>query len=147
MIGDVVGEFLGGLVGGSIGDLFGDRRGRRRRAERERRAREQGRVHASVRVVHGTVPGLGRRWWTRTWGVRPGALTCRAAVLVVDAIDPDHRRPTFRESWGATRGARIHAARSGAARVELAVTAGQGEWTLDTLARFHPREGRDVEET
>lgn len=126
-VGDLVGEAIGGLFG-STGPGCGPRR-----SERERRAREQGKGHASVWVIRGTVPGLGGRWCTRTWSVRSGALTCRAVVLVIDAIDYGHRRPTLREHWGPARRTHILVAPSGAARVEIAVTASQVDRVLDAL--------------
>lgn len=117
-----------------IGELIGLILGRRVDLRRNEKLRQDGKTHASVRVVSGAVRGLTQQWLPGDWVVAAGELALWRTRVSVEALGEEPRRVTGREAWSVNPEAHIYSATSGSAVIEIALMPEQSAWVIATLA-------------
>lgn len=128
MLGEVI-EAVGELVGDSVGSAIAEPWNRRRR----RRLQARGRIHAGLRVVEGSLPGLSSRWTHGRWAVDAGRLARHSTLVHVVRLVGPPRTPSFRESFAVDPDCAVFRGMTGQGEVEIAVLRDQVDWFLDRL--------------
>jgi len=124
-IAEAVGELIGDAVGGAVVEPWNRRR--------RKRLQERGRIHAGLRVVEGSVPGLSSRWAHGRWAVDAGRLARGSTLVHVVRLDGPPRTPSFRESFAVDPDCAVFRGVTGQGEVEIAVLRDSVGWFLDRL--------------
>ncbi|MFD6177013.1 MULTISPECIES: hypothetical protein [unclassified Isoptericola] len=128
MLGEIL-EAVGDLVGDAVGSAIAEPWNRRRR----RRLQARGQIHAGLRVVHGSVPGLSSRWTHGGWAVDAGRLARHSTLVHVVRLDGPPCTPSFRESFAVDPDCAVFRGMTGQGEVEIAVLRDQVDWFLGRL--------------
>lgn len=129
---DLIAEIVGALVptSGAKSTL----------AKHNRELRAQGRAEIAVRLLTGTVAGLGPTFRGGSWSVRAGAISLGPITVPVESVSPSHRSPTFREEFRVFQTSCVYAAAGAGVTFEIAIQECDVDWVISVLGGIRREE-------